>query len=124
MKVKQNISKKGRRLESLKVELSKQPPAQVPAPSNEERKDELAGWQKVIVALAEARLSLDGEHDVVFDMHRRALGLCQIVEDMAMGQPESETSLDALAMVMRIVQEDIQVAKWISAGRPLDPRWY
>jgi hypothetical protein len=96
----------------------------VPAPSNEERKDELAGWQKVIVALAEARLSLDGEHDVVFDMHRRALGLCQIVEDMAMGQPESETSLDALAMVMRIVQEDIQVAKWISAGRPLDPRWY
>jgi hypothetical protein len=98
-------------------------PNPLPAPSNEERKDQLAPWQKEIIALAEARLSLNGEHAVVFNMHRRTLGLCRIVEDMAMGQTESGTSLDALAKVMEIVQEDIQVAKWITSGRPLYSNW-
>jgi hypothetical protein len=95
----------------------------LPTPSNEERKDELAPWQKLIVVLAEAHLSVNGEQDVISEMHRRAIMLCTIVEDMALGQTESETSLDALAMVMKVIQEDIQIARWISSGRPLDPCW-
>ncbi len=98
-------------------------PKMLPAPSNEERKGELAPWQKEIVALAEARLSINAELDLLPHMHRRAIALCRIVEDMARGKSESEASLDALAMVMEIVQEDIQVAKWLVSGRPLDPRW-
>ena len=58
-------------------------PNPLPAPSNEERKDQLAAWQKEIIALAEARLSVEGEQDVISEMHRRAIGLCRIVEDMA-----------------------------------------
>lgn len=98
-------------------------PKTLPAPSNEEMKDNLAPWQKEIVALAEARLSVGDERDLLPHMHRRAIALCRIVEDMAMGTSESEPSLEALAMVMEIVQEDIQVAKWLVLGRPLDPRW-
>jgi hypothetical protein len=101
-----------------------QQPKTLPAPSNEERKDELAAWQKEIVALAEARLSINGEQDVVAEMHRRAIGLCRIVEELVLGQSESEISLDALAEVMRIIEEDIQVARWITAGRPLNPYWF
>jgi hypothetical protein len=48
MKAKKIVSEKNEQLNPL------------PTPSNEERKDRLAGWQKEIVALAEARLSLDG----------------------------------------------------------------
>ena len=98
-------------------------PNPLPAPSNEEREDELAPWQKEIVALAEARLSINGERDMVPHMLRRALALCQIVEDMARGQMESEASLDALAMVMDIVREDLQQVKWLSMERPLYSRW-
>ena len=106
-------------------EYNKQPnPLPTPStPSNEERKDQLAGWQKQIVALAEARLSVDDEQDLVPELLRRAIGLCRIVEDMAIGTPESEASLDALASVMRVIEEHIQTAKWITSGRPLDPRW-
>ena len=111
MKAKKTISEKSEQ------------PNPLPAPSNEERKDQLAPWQKEIVALAEARLSVNDEQDLVPRMLRRALGLCRIVEDMAMGQTESETSLNALSKVMEVVQEDLWVAKWITSGRPLDSRW-
>jgi hypothetical protein len=99
-------------------------PSPLPAPSNEEREDQLAGWQQSIVALAEARLSLDGEQDVVFQMHERAIGLCRVVEDLAIGDPKNEISLRALGKVMEVVQEDIEVAKWITMGKPRHPRWF
>ncbi len=99
-------------------------PNPLPTPSNEERKDQLAPWQEEIVALAEARLSVNGEQDVIPEMLRRAIGLCRIVEDLALAQSESETSLEALGKVMQIVQEDIHIAKWIAAGKPLDPRLF
>ncbi len=111
MKAKKIISVKSEQLNPL------------PAPSNEERKDQLAPWQKEIVALAEARLTINAEGDLIPHMHRRAIALCRIVEDMALGQTESEISEDALAKVMEIVQEDLRVAKWLASGRPLDPRW-
>jgi len=111
MKAKKIVSEKNEQLNPL------------PTPSNEERKDRLAGWQKEIVALAEARLSLDGEQDVVFHMHQRALGLCRVVEDMALGAHESDISLDALAKVMEVLEEHIQITKWITAGRPLHSHW-
>lgn len=114
MKAKKIVSEKNEQLNPLPTP---------PTPSNEERKDELAPWQKLIVVLAEAHLSVNGEQDVISEMHRRAIMLCTIVEDMALGQTESETSLDALAMVMKVIQEDIQIARWISSGRPLDPCW-
>src|SRR5208283_140141 len=72
-------------------------PNPLPAPSNQERKYELAPWQKEIVALAEARLSVGDEQDIVPHMLRRAIGLCRIVEDMALSTSDSETSLEALA---------------------------
>jgi len=98
-------------------------PKTLPAPSNEEGKDQLAGWQKVIVALAEARPSVDDERDVVFNMHRRGIGLCRVVEDLALNASESDISLSALARVMEVVEEDILVAKWLTSGRPLYSRW-
>ena len=93
-------------------------------PSNEERKANLAGWQQRIIALAEAHLSVDDEQELIPDILRRALGLCRIVEGMAMGTSPSEISTDALASVMRVLEDHIQIAKWITSGRPLDPHWY
>ncbi len=95
-----------------------------PAPPNQEKRDELAPWQKEIVALAEARLSVEGEHDVISEMLRRAIGLSRIVEDLALCGRESELSLSALARVMQVIQEDIYVARWIADGRPLDHEWF
>jgi len=99
-------------------------PKPLPAPSNKEREDQLAPWQKEVVALAEARLSLDEEQDVVSEMLRRAIGLCRIVEDMARSESESETSLEALATVMEVIEQDLYVAKWITTGRVQNPTWF
>ena len=98
-------------------------PNPLPAPPNNERLDQLAPWQKQIIALAEARLSISDERDVVPEMHRRAIGLCKIVEDMALGNTGSEVPLDALYKIMEVIEENIQIAKWITSGRPLDSRW-
>jgi hypothetical protein len=98
-------------------------PNPLPTPSNEERKGQLAGWQKLIVALAEARLSVNEEQDVISDMHRRAIGLCRIVEDFSLVGGDNDLSMQALGRLMLIVGEDIQVAKWISDGKPFEPRW-
>ncbi len=98
-------------------------PNPLPTPSNEERKDQLAGWQKIIVALAEARLSLDGEQDVLSEMHRRAIGLCRVVEDFSIVGDDNDLSMEALGQLMKVVEEHIQVARWLTSGRPLDPRW-
>ena len=91
-------------------------PNPLPALSDLERRDELAGWQRQIVALAEARLSLDTEQDVISETLRRAIGLSRIVEDLALCH-ESELSLSALAKVMQIIQEEVFVAKWITGGK-------
>jgi hypothetical protein len=93
------------------------------APSNEERKHDILPWKKLIVALAEARLSLDGEQDVIFDMHQRAIGLCRVVEDFSLVGGDNDLSMEALGQLMRVVGEEIQVAKWISMGKPLDRDW-
>jgi cell division protein FtsN len=114
MKAKKIVSEKNEQLNPLPTP---------PTPSNEERKDELAPWQKEIVVLAEARLSVNEEQDLIPQMLRRALGLCRIVEDLALSASESETSLNALQKVMEVVQEDLQIVKWITTGRPLDSRW-
>jgi hypothetical protein len=98
-------------------------PNPLPTPSNEETKDQLAGWQQEIVALAEARLSIDGEQDVVNQMHRRAIGLCRIVNDLSLANPISEISLEGLGHVMQTIEESVQIAKWITDGRPREPRW-
>jgi hypothetical protein len=98
-------------------------PNPLPTPPKNEAKDELAAWQKQIVALAEARLSINDEGDVLSDLHGRAIGLCRIVEEMALNAPESEVSLSALAKVMQVVEEDIQIARWIARGRSLCPLW-
>ena len=99
-------------------------PKPLPAPSNKEREDELAPWQREIVLLAEARLILDGEQDVLAVMHQRAIGLCRVVEDMTLRAHENDVSLEALREVMRAAQESIQVARWIAAGKPLNPSWF
>jgi hypothetical protein len=99
-------------------------PNPLPAPSDQERRDKLAPWQKQIIALAEARLSIDNEQGVISEMHRRAIGLSRIVEDLALSEPDSELPLEAVAKVMQIIEEDIQVAKWIVGGRPLDSEWF
>jgi Cdc6-like AAA superfamily ATPase len=96
----------------------------LPVPSNEESKDQLAPWQKLIVALAEARLSVDDEQDLVPEMLRRAIGLCRTVEEMALGESQSEISPDALAKVMQVIEEHVQIAKWITSGRPLRSNWF
>jgi hypothetical protein len=95
------------------------------APPREESEDQLAPWQREIVALAKARLSINGEQDVVFEMHRRAIGLCRVIEDMCLRQ-DAGSGIDdeAVAKVMQVVQEDIEVAKWITSGKPLSPNWF
>jgi hypothetical protein len=98
-------------------------PNPLPAPSNEERKDQLAGWQKEIVALAEARLSLNSEQDLVPHLLRRAIALCRVVEDFSLVGNDNDLSIQALGRLMEVVQEDIQVAKWITSGRPLLSHW-
>ena len=99
--------------------------SQDPAPAappleqlNPEREDQLLPWQEEIVALAKARLSIDSntKYEVVCDMHRRAIALCTMVEDLALGSHESEPSFKALASVMKIVQETIHVAAYINEG--------
>jgi hypothetical protein len=99
-------------------------PKTLPTPSNEERQDELAPWQKQIVALAEARLSIDGEQDVIFQMHERAIGLCRVVEDFSLVGDDNDLSMHALGKLMEVVGEDIKVAKWIAMGMPLGRNWY
>jgi hypothetical protein len=94
------------------------------APSNKEKIDELSPWQKEIVALAEARLSILGEEDVINEMHRRAIGLCRVIEDFSIVGDDNDLSMEALGQLMRVLTEHIQVAKWLTSGRPLDPRWY
>jgi hypothetical protein len=42
---------------------------------------------------------------------------------MALGAHESDISLDALAKVMEVLEEHIQITKWITAGRPLHSHW-
>jgi hypothetical protein len=98
-------------------------PNPLPAPSIEERKYPLAGWQKEIVALAEARLSVNDEQDLVPQMLRRAIGLCRVVEDFSLVGDDNDLSMQALGMLMQVVGEDIQVVKWIVSGKPLDSRW-
>lgn len=93
------------------------------APSNEERKDQLAGWQQEIIALAEALLSLDGEQDVLFRMHQRAIGLCRVVEDFSLVGDDNDLSMHALGELMRAAGEAIQVAKWIAMEKPRHSRW-
>jgi predicted RNA polymerase sigma factor len=93
-------------------------PNPLPMPSDQERKGHLAPWQEEIVALAEAYLSINGEEDVIAEMHRRAIGLCRMVEDLAIS--DGEVSMDALAKIMEVVQEEIQVARWLSSGKPRD----
>jgi hypothetical protein len=123
MKNKPNISEKVERPESLAVEPSKQPQAQVPAPTDEERKKNLAPWQLKIVALAEAHLSVDDEQDLVPNLLRRAIGLCRVVEDFSLVGGDNDLSMEALGKLMEVLEEEIQVVKWITSGRPLDPRW-
>jgi hypothetical protein len=96
-------------------------PNPLPAPSDQERREELPPWQKEIIALAEARLSVEDEHSIVSDLLRRAIAMSRIVEDLALGKHESEASWGALGKVMQIIQEDIHVAKWITTGRMLYP---
>jgi hypothetical protein len=121
MKNKPNIPEKAERLESLAVETSKQPQAQIPVPTDEERKKDLAPWQLRIVALAEARLSIEGEEDVINEMHRRAIGLCRVIEDFSLVGDDNDLSIRALGHLVSIVQEDIQVAQWITSGKPYRP---
>jgi hypothetical protein len=102
----------------------KEQPNPLPMPSNQESEDELAPWQKEIIALAKARLSVSDEQDVIDNMYRRALGLCRIVEDLTLSESESEVSGDALGSVMEVVREDIEVARWLTRGRPLDSRLF
>jgi hypothetical protein len=92
-------------------------PKTLAAQLHDKKESLFAPWEKQVFAVAEAYLSISDEMDVVGDMHRRAIALCRIVEDMALGQTGSEPSLEALATVMRVVQEEIYVAKWISQGR-------
>jgi hypothetical protein len=99
-------------------------PNPLPAPSNQEKRDELAPWQQIIVAVAEARLTVDNEHEAIWEMHRRAIALCRIVEDLALSSPASELPLEALAKVMQIIEENVRVAKWIAGGRRLDINWF
>jgi hypothetical protein len=89
------------------------PPLEKP---NEEREEKLGGWDGEVVALANARLSMphNSTLEIVSLMHTRAVALCRIVEDMALGTSENEASLKALASVMEIVQEHINVAAWIT----------
>jgi hypothetical protein len=96
-------------------------PNPLPTPSDQERREALPLWQKEIIALAEARLSVEDVHSVVSDMLRRAIGMSMIVEDLALSEHESELPSKALAKVMQIIQEDIHVAKWIATGRMLYP---
>jgi excinuclease UvrABC nuclease subunit len=139
MKAKQRVSEKREQPKPLLAPLDEQKednleqriseereqPSPLPAPSNEERKDALAGWQKEIIALAEARLSINEEVDVVFQMLARAIGVCRVIEDLTLSAPDGEQlSFPALRQVMEIVQEDIQVAKWLTSGRPLYRNWY
>ncbi len=106
------------------VSVKTEQPDALPTPSGRERRDQLAPWQKEIVALAKARLSVSDEQSVISDMLRRAIGLAETVEDLALGKHESEISLSSLARVMQTIQEDIYVAKWIAGGRPLYEEWF
>jgi hypothetical protein len=99
-------------------------PNPLPTPSDQERRDELAPWKKEIIALAEARLSVDGKEDIICEMHRRAIGLCRIVEDLALCEHDSELSLSALAKVMQIAQEYIFVARYLTAKEPGCLDWF
>jgi tRNA A37 N6-isopentenylltransferase MiaA len=119
MKADRNISKKGKRLESPTVEPSKQPAPE----ANEEIEDELAPWQKEIVALARAYLSIDDEQDLVPRILRRAIGICTVVEVMASGDSCNEISEEGIVAVMQLAQEQLQVAKWITSGKPLNSHW-
>ena len=90
----------------------------------EDRRDKLAGWQKEIVALGEARLSIDKEEDVVPRLLRRAIGLSRVVEDFSMVGDDNDLSMEALGQLVRVIQEDLQVVRWITGGKRLNPRWF
>ena len=108
---------KAKKIISEKIEQ----PNPLPTPSNQERIEELLPWQREIIALAEARLSVEDEQSVISDVLRRAIATSMIVEDLALSEHESELPSKALAKVMQIIQEDIQVAKWITTGRMFYP---
>jgi hypothetical protein len=56
-------------------------------------------------------------------MHERAIGLCRVVEDFSLVGGDNDLSMHALGKLMEVVEEDIQIAKWIAMGKPLDPHW-
>jgi len=123
MKAKQNISKKGKRLESPEVEPPKQPPAQLPALFNEEKEDQLAGWQEEIVALAEAYLTIDTEQDVIDHVQSRVIRLCRLMQDLTIDSPVDEISAPALFEFMDVLEENIQIARWLHRGKPRHSNW-
>ena len=98
-------------------------PNPLPAPSNKEMEIQLAPWQEEIIALAEARLSLNREKDVVSRTLRRAIGLCRVVEDFSLVGDDNDLSMKALGQLMEVVGEEIQIAKWITRGRDREQYW-
>jgi hypothetical protein len=96
-------------------------PNPLPTPSDQERREELPLWQREVIALAEARLSVEDEQSVISDVLRRAIAMARIVEDLNLCEHGSELSQGALAKVMQIIQEDLHVVKWLTTGRLLYP---
>ena len=108
-----------------KVPENHEQPKPLPASPIKEEKLDLAGWQKEIIALAEARLSIDGEQDVVCCALRRVIALSRCMQDMLLERKGDDVTLhgDALYQIMEDIEENAQVVKWLTDGRPSEPRW-
>jgi len=103
-------------------------PKPLPAPTNQEREEVLTGWQEEIIALAEARLTIDGEEDVLCQMTRRIIAISEFVQDLtlvASGDPcrDIPISASALYSVMKEIEEHARIAWWVAAGKPRYSRW-
>jgi hypothetical protein len=96
----------------------------LPAPFNEQQWEKLLPYEKAAYFLAEARLKTaaieaTAHIDAINWLHHRVVSLCTVVGEAAYSASGSEMPPEALAVVMGIIEEDIQVAKRI-AGEMFD----
>jgi hypothetical protein len=86
------------------------------APLDELRKQRLMPFEENAIALGETRVNTNKESpiDVIDHMLRRAISVCEMVQEMAVGNSPNEIPGESLAGAMGGVIEDVEVAMWIA----------
>jgi hypothetical protein len=85
----------------------------------EQRQENRSIQEEDINYLGEARLKTErveatAHIDAINWLHHRAVSLCTVVGEAAYSASGSEMPPESLAVVMGIIEEDIQVAGWIA----------